>query len=116
MTIRGRANLNRSLHVRHFPVDKRYLNVLVDINLLGPKIDDLVRHADRGFHLIWGLPFFYLLRLGRRRLLLPLSSTSTLVVPLLIVATLSAALLSVAALIAAAVIDVEESGNRIFHL
>src|SRR5208337_2019590 len=96
------------LHVRNFAVNKRYLDVLVDIDLLGAKIDDLVRLADRGFHLIGGLPFFYLLRLRRGRLLLRLSSTSTaLVVPLLIVA---------AALMPAAVIDGEESGDRIFYL
>ncbi len=65
--------------------------------------------ADRGFHLIGGLPFFNLRRFGRRRLLLRLSST--LIVALLVIAI--AALLS-AALIGA-IIEREQSGDRVFY-
>src|SRR5205807_9849845 len=92
---------SRSLHVRNFSVHKRDLNILVDVNLLRPKIDDLIRRANRGFNLIGRLPFLYLLRFRRRSLLLllPLSSTSAsaLIICLLIVPTaalLSATLLS----------------------
>ena len=75
-TIYGRC---RSLHVGHLPIEKRHLQVLVYKNLFGAKIDDLVRRADHGSYLIGGLSFFNLLRLGRRRLLLRLSGTTTVV-------------------------------------
>ena len=88
----------RSLHVGNFAVYKRDLEVLVDKDLLGAKIDDLVGVPERGFHLIGGLPFFYLLRLGRGRLLLRLSLSRTLS------CTLVAALLVVALLIASTLI------------
>src|SRR3981081_1360969 len=90
----------RSLHVRHFPVEKRHLEVLVYKNLLGAKIHDLVRLAERGFYLIGGLPFFKLLRLGRRRLFLRLSSTATLVACLLVINISIASAIVIAALCA----------------
>src|ERR1700688_4597886 len=117
MTIHQRC---RSLHVRHFSVEKRHLEVLVNKNLLGAKIHDLVRLAERGFYLIGALPFLNLLRLGRRRLLLRLSDTTTLVAPLLVITITMAGDIAIAALsdtlIAGAVIDVQEFCNRIFHL
>src|SRR5271170_663572 len=103
-----------SLHIRHFSVDKRDLNILVNIDLLGAQIDDLVRLADGGYDLIGGLPLFNLLRRwGRLLLRLRLSLSCTLVASLLVVVI--AALLS-AALIAGAIIEREESGDCIFDL
>src|ERR1039458_4423262 len=104
----------RSLHIRHFPVDESNLNVLVDVNLLGTKIDDLVRVADRGFYLLGGLPLFNLRGLRRRcLLLLCLSLSRTLIVALLVV--IIAALQS-SALLAGAIIEREQAGDRIFYL
>src|ERR1700675_1762669 len=114
-TIYGRC---RSLHVGHLPIEKRHFQVLVYKNLLGTKIDDLVRVAERVFHLIRGLPFFNLLRLRRRGLSLRLSSPATLVASLLVSSIGIACHMTIAALsgtlIAGAVIDVEEFCNRIF--
>src|SRR5260370_1711238 len=112
-----RLSTLRSLHVGYFTVEKRHLQILVDINLLRTQVDDLVRCAKRGFYLIGRLPFFYLLRFRRGRLLLRLSSASTLLVATLLVITIAiAALLSAVALIAAAVIDGKQSGDCILHL
>src|SRR5208337_1233215 len=104
-----------SLHVGYFSIEKRHLQILVDIDLLGAQIDDLVWRSERGFHLIGGLTFFNLLGFGRGRLLLRLSSTATLLISALLVITITiAALLS--ALVAATVIDGKQSGDRVFHL
>src|SRR4030081_3085033 len=109
----------RSLHVRHFSVEKRHLEVLVYKNLLGAKIDDLVRLAECGFYLIGGLPFFNLLRLGRGRLF-HLPSTATLIaciISISIAIGMAGAIAALCAtLIAGAVIDVQEFGDRIFYL
>ena len=115
----------RSLHVGNFSVQERNLDVLVDINLLGAKIDFFVGLADRSYNLIGSLSFFDLLRLGwwsllGLRLSAGLVAARLLVVALLIVIiAIAAALLPVvvgALIAAAAVIDGEESADRIFHL
>src|SRR5260370_25919509 len=110
----------RSLHVPHFSVEKRHLEVLVNKNLLGAKIHDLVRLAERGFYLIRALPFLNLLRLARSRLLLRLSDTTTLVASLLVITITMAGVIAISplsdTLLAGAVIDVQEFCNRIFHL
>src|ERR1019366_7560439 len=104
----------RSLHIGYFSVQKRNLNILVDVNLLGPETYDLVRRADCRFHLIGRLSFFYLLRLCRRLLLLFLSlslpSASTLIVPLIVAALLVALPLLVVGA------NGKQLGDRIFHL
>src|ERR1700674_253529 len=126
-TIYGKC---RSLHVRHLPIEKRHLQVLVYKNLFRAEIDDLVRLAEHSSYLIGSLPFFNLLRLGRRRLLLRLSDTPTGVSYLLLIRICSGigiriritivGAIDVAALsdtlVAGAVIDVQEFGDRIFHL
>src|ERR1035438_7047054 len=72
------------LHVYDFAVHKRYLQIFIDIELFWAKIDDLVRFAKSGLHLIGGLPFLNGLRFGlllgllRGLLILSLSSLSCL--------------------------------------
>src|ERR1700722_5167061 len=92
------------LHVGNFSVQERDLDVFINVNQLGSEIDDLVGIAERGFYLVRGLSFFYLLRF-LWGLLLRLSSASVaLVVVLLVVAIpISISVLSVV-LIAALVL------------
>src|SRR5260370_10929324 len=106
----------RSLHVGYFTVEKRHLQILVDINLLRTQVDDLVRCAKRGFYLIGRLPFFYLLRFRRGRLLLRLSSASTLLVATLLVITLALSpLLSPVAFVAPPFTDGKPARHCIAH-
>src|SRR5258708_13353128 len=104
------------MDIRQLPVQKSHLQILVYKNLLRAKIDDLVRLAERGFHLIGRFPFFNLLGLGRRRLWLRLSSTASLVTSLLVISITGA--ITVAApptLIAGCVFHIQEFAHPIFY-
>src|SRR5271157_2829210 len=110
----------RLLHVRDFAVYKCDLDVFIDIDLLGAEIDDLIGLSDRRSHLVGSLALFNLLR---RSLLLRLSSasassSSALLVAALLIIPITIDIALVVALIVgiAAVIDGEQSGDRIFHL
>src|SRR5258708_37813858 len=105
------------MDIRQLPVQKSHLQILVYKNLLRAKIDDLVRLAEYGFHLIGRFPFFNLLGLGRRRLWLRLSSTASLVTSLLVISITSAVTVSApSTLIAGCGIDIQEVGDRICYL
>src|ERR1700721_516335 len=72
------AQSHALLDIRDFAIHKRHFQVFIDIELFRSEIYDLVRFAERGLHLIGGLPLlnrlgFSLLRRWRGLLILSLT-------------------------------------------
>ena len=76
------------LNPRYLSVFERYFHIFVHINLLRPKVDDLLRLAHRGFDLIGGHTLLDALGFGLRLRLRVVSGTLLALISALLLAAL----------------------------